>query len=216
MYYFSYAERDDLHVDVLQVYHQIGDYGDAQIAFSRDGLFWHRPERQPVIAVGAPGSDEAGMTWPWGVGLSTLPDDWWAVPYDGTPVLHNAGRALPSGDSVIRWARWRPHRLSGIEAWEQGGFTIQTIARSAGELHLNYRCRAGGWIKVELLRSIPSSKNPDVPGTPGYTFADCDRLTGDHEDRVVTWKGSADLAVASETLVIRVQMFAATLFAYRV
>ncbi len=216
MYYFPYPGRDDLHAGVVQVYHQIGDDGDAQLAFSRDGLYWTRPERRPVIPVGPPGSDEAGIAWPWGVGLITLPDGWWAVPYDAGSWLHNAGHTMPRANGVIRWARWRPHRLAGIEAETEGRFTIPTITRSGGPLRLNYRCRAGGWIKVELIRSIPSRLNPDVRGLDGYTFEACDPLTGDEADREVTWNGNSDLDAAGSTVVIRVRMFAATLFAYRV
>ena len=216
MYYFPYPGRDDLHAGVVQVYHQIGDDGDAQLAFSRDGLYWTRPERRPAIPVGPPGSDEAGIAWPWGVGLITLPDGWWAVPYDAGSWLHNAGDTMPRANGVIRWARWRPHRLAGFDAQTEGRFTIPTITRSGGPLRLNYRCRAGGWIKVELIRSIPSRLNPDVKGLDGYTFEACDPLTGDEADREVTWNGKGDLDAAGSTVVIRIRMFAATLFAYRV
>ena len=45
--YFPYPGRTDLHVMVIPVYHQRNDHVDTQIAFSRDGLFWIRPERRP-------------------------------------------------------------------------------------------------------------------------------------------------------------------------
>ena len=47
-----------LHGMLIPVYHQITDYMDGQIAFSRDGLFWSRPERKPIIEVGSPGSGD--------------------------------------------------------------------------------------------------------------------------------------------------------------
>jgi hypothetical protein len=216
LYHFSYPGRQDLHVGLVQVYHQIGDYGDTQLAFSRDGLYWPRPERRPVIRVGVPGSEQAGIVWPWGVGLITLPDGSWAIPYDGTSWLHNAGAAMPRGNGIIAWARWRPHRLCGIEARAEGRFTIQTIKPSGSRLRLNYRCRAGGWIRVELLRSIPSRLNPDVTGTAGYTFAECDVLTGDNEDAAVSWRGNSDLAAAGSTIVIRIELFAAKIYAYHI
>ena len=103
-----------------------------------------------------------------------------------------------------------------FDAETEGRFTIPTITRSGGPLRINYRCRAGGWIKVELIRSIPSRLNPDVKGLDGYTFEACDPLTGDEADREVTWNGNSDLEAAGSTVVIRIRMFAATLFAYRV
>ena len=55
----------------------------------------------------------------------------------------------------------------------------------------------------------------DLPPIDGFTFADCDRLTGDESDRVVTWKGRSDLSGIGETAAIRIRMFQAKLFAYK-
>jgi hypothetical protein len=41
-------------------------------------------------------------------------------------------------------------------------------------------------------------------------------LTGDAIDHVVTWKGQRDISGIGETVAIRIQMFQAKLFAYRV
>ena len=56
----------------------------------------------------------------------------------------------------------------------------------------------------------------DMDGLPGFTFADCDRLTGDEVDRVVTWRGRHDIADIGETVAVRIRMFQAKMFAYRV
>ena len=55
-----------------------------------------------------------------------------------------------------------------------------------------------------------------MDGLPGFTFADCDRLTGDDIDRVVTWRGRQDIAGIGETVAVRIRMFQAKVFAYRV
>jgi len=41
-------------------------------------------------------------------------------------------------------------------------------------------------------------------------------LTGDVEDHPVTWQGKSDISAVGETIVIRVRMFQAKLFAYQV
>ena len=87
--------------------------------------------------------------------------------------------------------------------------------RREGELRLNYRCAPGGWIRVELLRYIPTMQCVDANPLQGYSFDDCDRLTGDEEDQVVTWKGEGDISRVGEMAAIRVEMFQAKLFAYR-
>ena len=50
--------------------------------------------------------------------------------------------------------------------------------------------------------------------TPGPT--ECiHKGTGDEEDQVVTWKGEGDISRVGEMAAIRVEMFQAKLFAYR-
>ena len=90
------------------------------------------------------------------------------------------------------------------------------IKRTGRQIRLNYRCRLGGWISVELIPSIPSRLHPDALGIPGYTFAEADRLTGDSLEGVVTWKGKADVCGAGEAFALRVRMFQAKLFGYGV
>jgi hypothetical protein len=57
---------------------------------------------------------------------------------------------------------------------------------------------------------------PDADPAAGFAFADCDRLTGEAEDRVVTWAGRSDIAGLGDTVAVRLRMFRAKLFAYRV
>ncbi len=220
--YFAYPGRDDLHGLVVQVYHQNVDTIDNQIAFSRDGVFWQRPERRAIIPLGPAGSGYECMNRAWGGGLVELPDGQWATLHEGVSFAHNFRAQVATIDAFplrspgqIRWARWQPHRLCGLEAVGEGRFTIPAINRSQNELRLNYRCQPGGWVKVELIAAIPSRLNPDAEGAPGFTFADCDRLIGDELDRVVTWRGNRDTSAVGETIAVRVQMFQAKLFAYR-
>ena len=116
----------------------------------------------------------------------------------------------------IRWARWQPHRFCGLVAAVEGRFTIPTVYRCHDELRLNYRCKPGGWIKVELLDKTPHLMTPDGDPVPGFSFAECDLLTGDAANQVVTWKGRRDISHIGETVAIRIQMYQAKLFAYRV
>ena len=217
--YFPYPGRTDLHVMILPIYHQIIDHVDSQIAFSRDGLFWERPDRRPVLAVGEHGSGDDCQLHVWRNGMVELPDGRWAVPHTGMSNLHNAfgeHKLFPRGRPIqIRYALWEPHRLCGIEAASEGRFTIPTIYRHGNQLRLNYRCAPGGWIQVELISKTPAMDQADLPPLEGFTFADCERLTGDKSDRVVSWNGKSDLSGIGETASIRIKMFQAKLFAYK-
>ena len=47
--YFTYPGRTDLHGMLTPVFHHMTGQMDQQIAFSRDGLIWYRPERRPIV-----------------------------------------------------------------------------------------------------------------------------------------------------------------------
>ena len=173
--------------------------------------------------MGPPGSGDDSQVYTWRNGLVELPDGLWAMPYAGYSTLHNmtaefVEEHLPQQQRPIQigYALWQPHRFCGIEADLEGHFTIPPIYRHGDQLRLNYRCAPGGWIRVELLNSQPFMTHPDVDPVEGFKFTDCDYLTGDEGDCVVTWKGNSDISSCGEILVIRVRMFQAKLFAYRV
>ena len=220
--YFPYPGRSDLHGMLIPIFHRATGHMDGQIAFSHDGLYWSRPERRAVISPGPEGSGDDCAVHFWRAGILELPDGYWGSPYTGASTLHNvrdefADSLFPSHRPTdIRWARWRPHRFCGMEAATEGRFTIPTIYRRHNELRLNYRCKPGGWVSVELLKERPSMFHPDLDPAAGFTFEECDRLTGDSLDQVVTWQGRGDISGIGETVVIRVKMFQAKLFAYQV
>ena len=220
--YFTYPGRDDLHGMLIPIFHQIADTIDGQIAFSRDGLFWSRPERRAILPTGVEGDGDECIAHFWRSGLVELPDGHWACPYTGNSVLHCVGKEeepelFPSRrPTQIRWALWRPHRLCGVRAAATGSFTVPTLYRAQDQLRLNYRCEPGGWVEIELLENVPSLMFPDGDAVTGFGFEECDRLTGDSEDRIVTWDGRSDISAIGDTVALRVRLFGAKLFAYRV
>ena len=220
--YFPYPGRTDLHAMIIPVFHRAKDHVDTQIAFSRDGLFWGRPERRALHTVGPPGSGEDCQVHTWRNGIVELPDGFWAAPYTGLSGLHNVveeyqKQLFPQHREIqIRYALWQPHRFCGIEAQAEGRFTIPTISRSGDQLRLNYRCSPGGWIAVELLPKTPTRSQPDIEPPDGFSFEDCERLMGDEPDRAVCWNGNSDITSLGDTVSIRVKMFQAKLFAYKV
>ncbi len=220
--YFPYPGRDDLHGMFVPVYHQTASTIDGQIAFSRDGFYWSRPERRPILPLGATGDGDECCAHYWRSGIVELPDGNWACPYMGNSVIHDyppdkKNELFPHWQPPqMRWALWRPHRLCGIRAHAEGRFTLPSLYRAHDQLRLNYRCEPGGYIQVELLEKIPSLMQPDGDPTEGFAFDECDRLIGDSEDHVVTWQGRSDISSLGETVGIRIKMFRAKLFAYRV
>lgn len=216
--YFRYPTDPNLHCGLVETYHQVTDRNDAQIAFSYDMTHWFRPERRAVIPNGGPGSIDSGGARPWG-GLVTLPDGNWAAFYRAHVGLHNYRDSDPKIESPLSgllMARWKPHRFAGIEADPEGRMTISTVKRTRDTLRLNYRCQLGGYITAELISAVPSRIHPDPDPIPGYTFAECNRLTGDELSKSMTWKGASDLSRVGDTVAIRIRMFQSKLFAFSV
>ena len=212
--YFPYPGRNDLHGMFVEAYHHVTDHVDSHIAFSRDGLLWTRPEHRAIIPLGPTGSGEDCTVYPCESPLIELPDGYWGLAYSGMSALHNQAGEWPL-PGQISWARWQPHRLCGLEAEAEGRFTIPTVQRRSTQLRLNYRCKSGGWIKLELLHAVPSWVHPDVDPAAGFTFEQSDRLTGDSLDQIVTWNGKSDISSVGDMVAIRVKMYKAKLFAYK-
>ncbi len=241
--YTAYPGREDLHLMFPSMFHQSRDNMDIQLAVSHDGFHWIRPDRKtPIIANGAPGSDDGGCIYV-GPGLVELADGRWAATYWGTHDLHNVydtdpvSKTRPSG--TIRYAMWKRDRLAGIRAREFGRFTLRQDRYRAGEncpdaieapndhfpplsdpeeparqLRLNYKTEVGGWLRIELITFVGSMPYPQIPAIEGFSFSDCDVLTGDEVEKMVTWKGKSNIARLSDTLAVRVEMYKATLFSF--
>ena len=83
-------------------------------------------------------------------------------------------------------------------------------------MKLNYRCEPGGWIKAELIPLIGPMPHPDIGPIEKYSFEDCDTLSGDSIDQVVTWKGNDNIARLSDSMAVRIEMYKTTLFSFSV
>ncbi len=101
------------------------------------------------------------------------------------------------------------------------GFVSAHAPRSGGELitkpltfkgdrlHLNFSSSAAGGIRVEL-------QNATGEPLPGYTLDDSSVVFGDTIDRVVTWKGGADVAqLSGQAVRLRFELKDADLYAFQ-
>ena len=119
-----------------------------------------------------------------------------------------------------RSSQVRPPRIrSKDRAWNlyqvKKGIQVCTVDFSCRDKLLsNYRCESNGWFRIVLLEKIPSLMVLDIDLLLGFTFTECDSLNGSG-DRVVTWNRHDDLSTPSGMVGIRIKMFHAKLFAYR-
>lgn len=179
------------------------DKFDFHLMTSPDGIVWGFVPGGPVCEPGARGTWDAGVVGAQ-LGLVRLPGKRMGVLYNGTPVPHKYPRCPPLGAGA--WALWPEGRLVALHAPQDGSFQLHPLLFQGREVHLNFRTAIAGFVQIEAL-------GPDGQPLPGHSFADCDLLNGDELDRVVTWRGRADLGHADGAPVrLRFRMRSADLF----
>ena len=200
-----------------------------QLAASRDGVHWWRPDRRPALPNPPLGDYGGGMIWQ--MHHPILDGDRMYVYYAGSEGLHGeihdtrfgprieVGNetvigmhtpTLPFNTALCR-ASWRFDRMWALVS-SAGGVTLGeavTKPRSdlaGGSLELNVRVKPGGALKAELL---------DAAGEPmaGYTLDDCVPVTGDHQQVRLTWKGGETMPNGAGK--IRFQLHRAFLYGYK-
>ena len=210
--YCRYPGCEDLHLMFPSVYDHITNHVDVQFAVSVNGVTWTRPLRRPVIPCGPAGSGEEGQIHA-GPDLVLLDERRMGLMYQASPGLHSGPVDDAPAKTHYAWAIWPKDRLMGIRARYEGGFTLICRFPCGEPVRLNYCCETGGWVKVELVSRIPYPP-AEMKGIEGFTFEDCELLTGDEPDRVVHWNGSADVSrLAGVETHLRFRLFRATVFA---
>ena len=194
------------------IYHRTASSTDVQLASSRDGQLWSRPERRPVISRHI-GDDSYGMVFAY-PNLVPLAEEQWGLMFCGNFDLHDWNNRYDAGKpSEWRWGLWKPDRLAALEAPEEGRVTLAERECRGHQLRLNYQTqKEGGWIKVELV-DPPVSPPAAVKAIEGFGLEAADVLRGDEVSAPVTWKGNSDLsALKGRHISIRIHMARAKLF----
>ncbi len=115
------------------------------------------------------------------------------------------------------WALWKRDRLVAWHADDWAEFATTEHDCAGEQLRLNFKTKQpGAFMKVEIVDGIlPNRATAElVPPLMGYSFDDCDPLSGDHLDAVVTWRGKSDLsALRGKQIHLRFCMARASLFA---
>ena len=173
------------------IYHRWTSDVDVQLATSRYGLLWSRPERNPIISCQPEGY---GMIFAF-PNLVPLDAETWGLMTIGQYDLHDWGeRYEPNRKPDWFWATWKRDRLVALEAEVEGRVTLVERECGGRDLRLNFQTqKEGGWIKAELVESPTTPASP-VRAIEGFGLEEADVLAGDELSRVVTWKGESDLS----------------------
>lgn len=176
-------DAPDYHLMFPMRWSLVDDKFDFFLASSPDNVIWNRLPGGPVCEPGERGGWDCGVVVP-GFGMVWLPGDRMGILYCGTPLPHKYPRRTPLGR--LAWAWWPKGRLVGLEAPGEGDLSFYPLTFSGQVVHLNYRSGVAGFIQVEAI-------GPDNQVLPGRGFEDCDFISGNEIDRVVTWRGQSHL-----------------------
>lgn len=170
------------------------EYGlvEVQLAVSRDGVHWERPDRRPYIPMGLPDEWDRWLNM-MGSGM-VCRGNYLTHYYWSTGRTHDSGILRPeyagslACKNAIGAARQRLDGfISADFAYTGGALTTPPLLFSGTHLRLNIDTGAMGTAFVELR---------DANGTalPGYTLGECEELGGNYIDAPVRWAGRADLS----------------------
>ena len=197
------------HLMFFSPYRRASDLVDVYLATSHDGQLWYRPERKPIIPV----SERYGSLYPT-PDLVELDQDHWGVLTLACPHPHNRSSDHPH---EYIWATWKRDRLVAWEADDWAEFALSEQLCAGQQLKLNFKTLLpGAFVEVEIVDgSLPNRTGASlVPALEGFSFADCDRMSGDELAAVVSWRGKSDLsALKGRKIHLRFRMARAQLFA---
>ena len=215
----------DAHLMFPVFYRRTLDVGEVHMMTSRDGVRWHRPTRRAIIPSGEPNTTgDRDRDWRSGVysgcGIVSLRPGEWSLPVHPRAVSHNQhyfpeGKASPPHHGYICLATWRQDGFMSLEAETEGACTTVPITFSGSRLEVNAWTRFGGEIRIEVLDASGDLRGRGrAPAVAGFTFDDCDPISGDNLKGTVTWRGESDLSAwAGEPVRLRLQMRRARLYA---
>jgi len=210
--YTRWPGAADAHLMFPAFYERSADLCEVHLLTSRNGLDWQRPLRKPVVGRGEPNSGWEGGVYA-GCGLITTPAGEWALPLGPKWHTHNQGHfregrpAEPPNRGYTCLAVWRKDGFMSLEAPSEGKCTTIPFTMDGGSLIVNAWTQFGGEIHFELARASGET-------LAGYSFGECDAVSGDAPDHTVTWGGKRDLsALAGEELRLRMRMSRARLYA---
>lgn len=188
---------------------------DVQLAWSRDGQQWHRPEdRSAIVPNGEPGTPDAGIIF---VPQSSPPvvDGTTWIYYTACPERHSIWdyRAVEDGGRRRRscmLARMPEDHWVSLDAGDQEGVLVtQPIVMPDFQACLLNADVDGGAITGELV-------TPDGKVVDGFGRNDCSPVTGKCKDQPLRWRGDgegSDTTVPRRPLCLRLYITRAKLYA---
>lgn len=156
---------------------------ETQLAVSRDGRHWTRPDRTAYLGPGFFGAPDGGINSLFGVGTIHRGEEIYQYGF-GQSVTHGIfepGERRGVG-AICRFVQPRDRFIGAVAGARGGRFLTHPVAWPGGELTLNIDCGGLGEVSVEV-------RTADGAPMSGFRHVDCDRVDLNQLAAVVTWRG---------------------------
>ena len=212
LYAMRILRYESVYIGLLKVYHVATDRCDLQLAFSRNGKHWERPNRQPFLsnstergAYDFGNLDEAGAPIRMG-------DELWFY-YGGRSVLHYEEPVDTNGSICL--ATLRVDGFVSIDAGEEGGTIVtKPLVLSGDSLYLNADAEDGE-LSVEVLEDQAGADVKSFKPISSFTMEECEPVVSDSVRQKVVWKDSKSFSELGErTIRLRFHLRRAKLFSF--
>ena len=178
---------------------------------SRDGVHFYRWLEHPMIPFTAPADREKNRSnhlWQEMVEIAGEPDRYSMYASENLGIKgHPDGSSPRLRRFTIRKDGFVSLRATGAD----GLVTTKPLIFSGKKLTVNYNAQVGdgGRLSVAIL-------DEDMQPIPAFAAVNCDPLTGDAIDQVVTWEGKSDVrSLAGKKVYLQFHLREADLFAFK-
>ncbi|MFA9480451.1 DUF6259 domain-containing protein [Phycisphaerales bacterium AB-hyl4] len=175
----------------------------AELAFSRDGVNWERPEKRPrLLEPGEEGSWDGGqvITTPHWIEVD---DEWW-IYYTGQDGPH--GRPTTNTSSLGLLKMRKEGFVSRYGPSMGGRVCTRTITWPGGDLLVN--AAANGNLRVRVV-------DPMRQPIDGFSYDECDVMAGDSVAHPIRWNGRSLDELAGKDVRIEFALRDAHLYTFR-
>ncbi|MCK5118145.1 MAG: hypothetical protein KAQ78_01105 [Candidatus Latescibacteria bacterium] len=221
--YSRWPEAPDAHLMRLSMFKHTSDTVDVHLATSRDGRIWHRPQGRTPWIGGVPFS-----ALPWSsiyacAGIVPTGSGEWLTYLGVSHKGHNDHRKDALGGDLpgLAVARVREDGFMSLCSEGRGECWTIPFVLDSDRIRVNVRARYSGFLRCAIEHSAPAEAGAVVladsrKAAQGFSLEDCDAVTGDHTDGILTWNGSSDLSRLRGRIVrLRFDLYRADLYSIR-
>ena len=192
------------HVFMPTVWDQASDATSIYTVSSTDGINLHWLPGNPILETNSFETYDGGCIFTKG-DLLELPNGDWLMPYHSSNVPHKYPRKGYC-EGACGFISWPKGRMIALNVKEYGQFTTMSLAPDKSHLRVNADILRGGSLSIEVT---------DARGVtlPGFSFNDCDSMTGDRQWTMMTWKGGDTISFEKgSAIMLRFRISYANLF----